>query len=107
MFANVPKKTLFLSGLNIKVGLCFCYSHEIKTKCQYKQWLSDGLKSLLCEARFVAITHFSCSTPMGIKFIWLLNVKKSTIVGILTSVSLINTAYKSLKARKVFIFQHF
>ena len=84
MFVNVQKKTLCLYGLNIKVRLCLCYSHEIKaSQCQYKQWLSDGLKSLLCEARFVAITHFSCSTPMGIKFIRLLNVKKSTIVGIL------------------------
>ena len=33
------------------------------------------------------------------------NVKTPTIVGILTFISMINTAIKSLKVRKVFIFQ--
>ena len=40
-------------------------------------------------------------------FIVLINVKMSTIVGILTFISRINTTSESLKARKVFIFQHF
>ena len=36
-----------------------------------------------------------------------INVKMPTIVGILTFISMINTTSNSLKARKVFIFQHF
>ena len=35
------------------------------------------------------------------------NVKVPTIVGILAFISMINTTSYSLKARKVFIFQHF
>ena len=35
------------------------------------------------------------------------NVKMSTVVGILTFISMINKKFESLKARKVFIFQHF
>ena len=37
----------------------------------------------------------------------LINVKMPTIVGILTFIRMINTAFESLKARKVFILQHF
>ena len=37
----------------------------------------------------------------------LVNVKMSTIVGISTFVSMIHTQSESLKARKVFIVQHF
>ena len=41
------------------------------------------------------------------KFIMLMNVKKtSTIVAILTFISMINMTSESLKAVKVFIFQH-
>ena len=53
------------------------------------------------------IRLFSCSTQQGIKFIMLINVKMPTIVGILTCISMINKTSESLKARKVFIFQHF
>ena len=41
------------------------------------------------------------------KFIMLTNVKKPTVVGILTFVSMINTTSEGLKARKNFIFLHF
>ena len=41
------------------------------------------------------------------KFIMLINVKMPTVVGILTFISMINTTSESVKARKVFIFQHF
>ena len=41
------------------------------------------------------------------KFIMLINVKMPTVVGILTLISMINTAYQSLEARNVFIFQNF
>ena len=37
----------------------------------------------------------------------LINDKMSTIVGILTFISMINTTFVSLTARTVFIFQHF
>ena len=44
---------------------------------------------------------------LSIKFIVLINVKMPTIVGNLTLISTINTTSEGLKARKVFIFQHF
>ena len=73
----------------------------------------------------VVIKHFSYSTQQSIKFLMLINVKMPTIigilkfiimlinvkvpttVGILTFISMINTTFESLKARKIFIFQHF
>ena len=53
------------------------------------------------------IKKISYSTQLSMKFILLINVKMPTIVGILTFISMINTTSKSLKARKVFILQHF
>ena len=53
------------------------------------------------------IKLFSCSTRLTMKFIILINVKLSTIVGILTFISMTNATSDSLKARKVFNFQHF
>ena len=56
---------------------------------------------------------------MSIKFIMLINVKMPTIFGIstftsminifgiLTFISIINTTSNGVKARKVFVFQHF
>ena len=49
---------------------------------------------------------FSCSTQLSIKFIMLINVKMTTIVGILIFMSMMNTS-EHLKARKVFIFKQF
>ena len=43
---------------------------------------------------------------LSMQFIMLINVKMPTIVGILTFISMINTTSETLKARKVFIFQH-
>ena len=43
----------------------------------------------------------------SLKFIMLVNVKMPTIVGTKTCISMINATSESLKARKVFIFQHF
>ena len=37
----------------------------------------------------------------------LINVKMPTVVGILTFISMINTTFENLKARKVCSFQHF
>ena len=53
------------------------------------------------------IRFFSCSTQLSIKFIMLINVKMSTIVGIFTFISMINTTTEKVKARKIFIFQKF
>ena len=49
----------------------------------------------------------SCSAKLSIKFIMLINIKMPTIVGILIFISMINKISASLKARKVFSFQHF
>ena len=50
---------------------------------------------------------FLILTQLSTKFIMLINVKMPTILGILTFISMINKTSESLKARKVFIFQHF
>ena len=50
---------------------------------------------------------FSCSTHLSMFSIMLITVKMPTIVGILTFISMINTTSESLKAIKIFIFQHF
>ena len=52
------------------------------------------------------IKLFSCSTQLSIKFVMFINVKMPTIIGILTFISMINKTSESLKARKVFVFQH-
>ena len=44
------------------------------------------------------------STELNMKLSMLINVKMPTIVGILTFISMINTTYGSLKARKSIIF---
>ena len=49
----------------------------------------------------------SCSTQLSMKIVMLINVKMPTVVGILTCISRINTTTESLKARKVFSFQHY
>ena len=53
------------------------------------------------------IKKIPCSNQLSMKFIMHINVKMPTIVGILTFISMINTKSESLKASKVFIFQHF
>ena len=54
-----------------------------------------------------AIKLFSSSTQLSTKFILLINVKMPTIVGILTFISMINTASEKLKARNFFICLYF
>ena len=46
-------------------------------------------------------------TLLGRKFILLINVKKPTSVGILTFISMINTASEGLKSRNLFICRYF
>ena len=53
------------------------------------------------------IKLFSCSTQLSTKFILLINVKMPTIFGILTFISRLNTSSESLKARNIYILQHF
>ena len=48
-----------------------------------------------------------CPTQLRVKFIMYINVKMSTIVGILTFIGIINTTSVSLKASNIFILQHF
>ena len=52
-------------------------------------------------------TFFLCSTQLSMKLIMRVNVKMPTTVGILPFISMINTASEHLKARTIFIFQHF
>ena len=57
--------------------------------------------------KMLYVQHFSFLKQLKFhEFILLINVKMPTIVGILTFISMINTASESLKARKCFIFQH-
>ena len=44
---------------------------------------------------------------MSTKVIMLINAKMPTVVRVLTFISMINTTYESLKARKVFNFKRF
>ena len=53
------------------------------------------------------IKLFSSSTQLSTKFILLIKVKMSTIVGILTFISKINTTPERLKTRNFFICQYF
>ena len=53
------------------------------------------------------IKLFSRSTQLSMKLILLINVKMPTIVGILTFISRINTAFERFIARILFIFHHF
>ena len=53
------------------------------------------------------IKLFSCSAQLSIQSIMLNYIKMPTIVGILIFISIINKISASLKARKVFIYQHF
>ena len=53
------------------------------------------------------IKLFSCSTQLSTICILLINVKISTIVGILTFISMINTTSERLKARNIFICRNF
>ena len=53
------------------------------------------------------IKLFPCSTQMSMKFILLINVKMSTIVGVLIFISMINTTSARLKARNFFICRYF
>ena len=68
--------------------------------------LANGMGEYVLKPSPEVIKHFSCSTQIRMKFIMLINVKMPTMVGILTFMSMINTTSESLKARKVFIFQH-
>ena len=49
------------------------------------------------------IKLFPCSTQLSMKFFLLINVKKPTVVDILTFISMINTTSKRLTARNFFI----
>ena len=53
------------------------------------------------------IKLFSCSTLLNTKLILLINVKMSTIVGILTFISKKNTTPERFKARNYFIYRYF
>ena len=77
----------------------FCYKvSKIQTVNRRNKQSTPGLGVIIL---------FSCSTQLRTKFILLINAKMPTIVGILTSVNMINTTSERLKARYFFICQHF
>ena len=49
----------------------------------------------------------SCSTQLSMELIMFINVKMPTSVGILILISMVSATSGGMKARKVFIFQHF
>ena len=53
------------------------------------------------------IQLFPCPTQLSTRFILLINVKMPTTVGILTSISMINTASERHKASNFFIYRYF
>ena len=63
---------------------------------------SNFIPAQLHNSGLEVIRLFSCPTQLSTKFILLINVKIPTIVGILISISMINTTSERLKARNVF-----
>ena len=59
------------------------------------------LRVVYCKDCTEVIKLFQCSTQLS-EFILLINVKMPTIVGIVTSISMINTKSERLKARNFF-----
>ena len=66
-----------------------------------------GGKSVKKKSGPEVIKLFPCSTQLSTKFIQLINVKRPTIVGILTFISMINTTSERLKAKNFFICWYF
>ena len=60
-----------------------------------------GLQARKCKLCLKVIKLFSCLTQLSTKFILLMNVKMPTFVGILTFISMINTASRSLKIKRL------
>ena len=54
--------------------------------------------------RLLAYKTYSCATLLSIKFIMLINVKCQQLMP--TLIRMINTLFKSLKVKRVFLFQH-
>ena len=65
------------------------------------------MESSSCRSGLKVIIFFSYSTQLSTKLILLINVKMSTIVGILTFISMMNTTSERLKARNFFICRYF
>ena len=63
--------------------------------------------SMTSRPDLMVIKLFPCSTQMSTKFILLINVKMSTIDGIITFISMINTISERHKANNAFICQYF
>ena len=72
-------------GISLSFSLTFCYHISSYTCIQYK----------------------GRTLRKSMTFIMLKNVKMPTFVGILTFISMVDITSASLKARKVFLFQHF
>ena len=115
---------LYCCGCFFAFGFCFTAPKEVSTIKNLENSNFDFSKYSLIRNNFgtrwiqkIELIHavslitspeviilFSCSTQLCIRLIMLINVKMQTIVGILTFISMINTASESLKARWFFLF---
>ena len=89
---------------------CFCdqdrlLPHVIENTV--RKWTVSAFPTFNLGPEPKVIKLLSCSTKLSTRFILLINVKMPTLVGILTFISMINTAYESLKARNFFICRYF
>ena len=96
-YASVALPVSLSIKFYISQPLCLCFnSHRVSALSFSTYYISPDVIKL-----------FSCSTKLSTKFILLINVKMPTTVGIFSFISMINTTFERLKARKIFICQHF
>ena len=80
--------------------------HDKTSKITYVTTDQQIHRSARCSSGPEVTKLFLCPSQLSMEFILFINVKMPINVGILTFISMINTISESLKARKVFIFQH-
>ena len=90
------KKIIIISEIERDFKHIFFFNSAFRMKCQISRQPGPEVIKL-----------FSYSTQLSTKFILLINVKMPTIVGILTFLSLIDTASERLIARNFFICRYF
>ena len=68
----------------------------------HTNWTRSYVNIFHAEYVSLGLHKNACSTQLSMKFILHINVKMSTIVGILTFISIINTTSEKLKGRIVY-----
>ena len=72
----------------------------------FKDWCQSTVGPVKAQFTLAPMLYNFSHAQLSMEFIMPINIKTSTIVGILTFISMINTISESLKAREYF-FQHF